>query len=71
MLYDMAFNYYYILGAVFVICGFVLMALFESETLGPKMTNKYLKMKICRKNEEEEFSDDEMNTLVDVGSNKS
>ena len=49
VLYDLEFTYYYIIGAVLVIVGFVTMSLFESETFGPKMTNRYLKQKLCRK----------------------
>ena len=49
VLYDLEFNYYYIIGAVLVIVGFVIMSLFESEKLGPKMTNQYLKNKFCRR----------------------
>ena len=38
------------MGAGFVIIGFVIMTLFESETIGPKMTNKYLMKKLCKRN---------------------
>ena len=52
VLYDLEFNYYYIIGACLVIIGFVVMSLFESETIGPMMTNRYLKNKFCRKHED-------------------
>jgi solute carrier family 35 protein F5 len=49
VLYNLVFSYYYILGALLVICGFVIMAFFEHETIGLKMTNSYLKQWICSK----------------------
>lgn len=45
-----------------MIIGFVIMSLFESESVGPKMTNRYLMKKICNKDigtsEEEPLTSD-------------
>ena len=69
-MYGMEFNYYYILGAIFVVIGFVIMVLFESETLGPKMTNRYL-MDRCRGKKHADLEDgEEYGSVLLVESNK-
>lgn len=50
---DMRYSVVYIFGAIFIICGFFIMAMFEHPTIGPKISNKGLKKKFCKK-----YSDD-------------
>ena len=47
ILHGTSYSPLYIVGAIFIVLGFVIMAFFEHPVYGPKISNKGLKQKFC------------------------